>query len=95
MFTKELISAIMRVKYAAKEKAQFVIVTKADYDLLDKDHAIARWVENYPGALFSRESLCGIPVIGNDRMLNDGEGFAVVDNDEFMERYWRSRRNNG
>lgn len=89
MNTKELIAAIMHAKYAAKEKAQVVIVTEEDYAQLDRDRAIIRWKENHPGALIRHESLCGLTVMGHSWMLNDGEAFAVVDNDEFLERYWR------
>lgn len=89
MSTKELIAAIMRAKYAAKGTAQVVIVTEADFTQLDREHAIVRWKENHPGALIRHESLCGLSVMGHDWMLNDGETFAVVDNDEFLERYWR------
>lgn len=62
---------------------------KQGYAQLDRDRAIIRWKENHPGALIRHESLCGLTVMGHSWMLNDGEAFAVVDNDEFLERYWR------
>ena len=57
---KDLLKYILKEKY--KNKITFIEITLDNFKLLDQEHLIIRWTENYPGAIFYHTTVTGLPI---------------------------------
>ena len=57
---KELLSYILKEKY--KNHINFIIITQDNFKLLDQEHLIIKWTENYPGAICYHTTIAGLPI---------------------------------
>lgn len=69
---KELIKTILRIKYT-KENPEYIYLSPELYHLLQPN--MINWKENFPGAIYYHQSLCGLFVIV-DKDLK-GESFII------------------
>ena len=57
---KELLNYILKEKY--KNNIDFIKITLDNFKLLEQEHLIIKWQENYSGAIFYHTTVAGIPI---------------------------------
>ena len=57
---KKLLNYIIKEKY--KNNINFIKITQDNFKLLDQEHLIIKWTENYPGAIYYHTTVAGLPI---------------------------------